>query len=148
MFVLDLGIPSHYSTLGIAPNATVSEIGEARSKLRTSIQQKLIDTQDEDQRKALEEQLKTINAAGEVLSRPEKRKEYDQLNQHLRFYMDRPAAAPIFNSKVERLFLLHRVLREHLAEKGCQLSPLCDLDRDDFSTDETPNRLLDGLLGD
>jgi len=148
MFILDLGAPSHYTTLGIAPNATALEIGEARSKLQTNIKQKLRSVTDEKEREELEEQLKTLNAAGEILSRPDKRKEYDQQNVHLQFYIDRPAAAHVFNSKIERLFMLHRVLRAHLAEKGCLLSPLCDLDRDDFSTDETPNRLLDGLMGD
>lgn len=146
MFIIDLGTPSHYTTLGILPNATVMEIGEARSKLQTSIKNKLKSAQDEKEKTELEEQLKAVNAAGEVLSRPEKRKEYDRLNRHLQFFMVRPAAAPVFTSKLERQFLLHRALREDLARMGCPIQPLSDLDHDDFSTDETPNRLLDSLL--
>jgi curved DNA-binding protein CbpA len=147
MFLLDLGTESHYTTLGLSPNASAAEIGEARSHLQTSLKIKQR-TANEKERAEIDEQIKRINAAGEAISRPDKRKEYDQANAHLVFFLDRSAAAPCFTSKVERFFLLHRALREHLLEKGCDIAPLSDLERDDFSADETPNELLDRLLAD
>jgi hypothetical protein len=37
-------------------------------------------------------------------------------------------------------------VRAHLAALGIELSPLSDLDRDDFASDETPLAMLDALL--
>jgi curved DNA-binding protein CbpA len=146
MFQLELGASSHYTALGVSPTASAAELLEVRSRLQTSIKQKMR-TADEKEKAELEEQLKVINAAGEALCRPEKRKEYDSTNAHVRFFMARPAAAPVFNDRLERFFVLHGVLRFHLSQKGVTILHLCDLDREDFSGDETPNGLLDELMG-
>ncbi len=146
MFMIDLSATSYYSVLGISPNVTSKEIVSARgSKLKELKKKQAAVTDDAEKRQLEEEQIK-INEAGEALARPDRRKKYDMENAHLRFYLERPAAAPIFSNKIDRLTVLNRVLREHLIAIGENVSPLNDFDRTDFSADETSNELLDSLL--
>src|ERR1035438_3903980 len=64
----------------------------------------------------------------------------------LRFFVIRPAAAPLYVEKADRLFALDRAARRFLAKKGVNVTPLCDLYRTDFAADEEPVELLDRLL--
>ena len=89
---------------------------------------------------------KKINAAGEILVRPNDRAEYDRQNPHLKFFLVQTAAAPMFTEKADRLHVLYRVTKDFLAEKEIEVPPLSDMERFDFTADETPMPLLDKLL--
>ncbi|MCP4263679.1 MAG: hypothetical protein GY774_40150 [Planctomycetes bacterium] len=146
MFMIDLGVPSLYSILGVPPDASVIEIREARDRVGKALAEERRLAKDAQEKQKLEDRQKEINAAGEMLIRPDKHEKYDRANAHLRFFVVRITAAPIFVEKADRIYVLHRIIRSFLAAKGVDVSPISDLDRDDFSTDETPNVLLDNLL--
>jgi hypothetical protein len=147
MFMIDLGAQSYYSTLGISPNASVKEIQVVCDRMgKELVEKRRVAASDEDREK-IDERLKYINSTvGETLRRPEKRKEYDRANAHLRFFTVQIAAAPMFVDQVERLHDMHRLIKDFLAGKGVTLSPLSDVEREDFSTDESEVELLDNLL--
>jgi|CXWL01.1.fsa_nt_gi curved DNA-binding protein CbpA len=146
MFMIDLSGTSYYSVLGISPDAGKKEVIAARSKKQTEIKNMQVVATDDAEKLQLEEELLKVNDAGDALARPDRRKKYDMENAHLRFYIERPAAAPFFSNKVDRIAVLTRILREHLTTLGENISPLNDFDRMDFSADETSNELLDSLL--
>jgi len=145
MFMIDLGAQSYYTMLGISPGSSGADIRAARDKLIKELKEKERAAPSEEKKK-LEGRQKEINAAGETLARPEKREEYDRANAHLKFFIVRVAAAPLFVEKDDRIYVLHRALRNFLAAKEVDLPPLSDLEREDFSADETPIDLLDNLL--
>jgi curved DNA-binding protein CbpA len=146
MFMIDLGAQSYYSALGISPNASVKEIQVVCDRIGKELLEKRRSASVEEQEK-IDERLKYINSTvGETLRRPEKRKEYDRANAHLRFFTVQVAATPMFVDKVERLHVMHRIIKDFLADKGVVLSPLSDVEREDFSTDVTDVELLDSLL--
>ena len=146
MFMIDLGTQSYYSALAISPNATIAEIRIACDRVGKELAEKLRAATSDDEREKINGRLKHINSVGETLKRPEKRKEYDRANAHLRFFTVQIAAAPMFVDKLDRLHVLHRVIKDSLLEKGVRLSPLSDVEREDFSDDESPVELLDNLL--
>jgi curved DNA-binding protein CbpA len=144
--MIDLGAQSYYSALGISPNASVKEIQVVCDRIGKELLEKRRSASVEEQEK-IDERLKYINSTvGETLRRPEKRKEYDRANAHLRFFTVQVAATPMFVDKVERLHVMHRIIKDFLADKGVALSPLSDVEREDFSTDVTDVALLDSLL--
>ena len=145
MFIIDLGTQSHYALLGISPSASAGEIRAVRDRLvKEYVEKERIAPPEEKQR--LEDRKKEINAAGEVLARPAEREKYDQANAHLRFFTVRVAAAPMFVEKADRIYVLHRAIRNFLEMQEVDYPPLSDMEREDFSADETPNELLDNLL--
>ncbi|KOV86716.1 DnaJ domain-containing protein [Nocardia sp. NRRL S-836] len=144
MFMIDPGARSYYSLLGVAPDATAAEIRQARFRLIHELRAR--QRREPTRRGELEEQQKVVNSTSEVLARPARRAEYDRDNAHLRFFTVRRAAAPMFTEPADRVAVLHRVLREHLAAQGVELPPLSDVDRTDFTADHSPNLLLDALL--
>lgn len=146
MFMIDLGAESYYSMLGVSPDALVKEIRERRDAMIKELRKKQAQEKSEEERQKIEGRQKEINAIGEILVRPEKRKEYDRNNAHLRFFVIQAAASPMFVNKADKLYVLHRVVRDFLGRKGGDLAPLSDIDRDDFSADETKVPLLDSLL--
>lgn len=146
MFMIDLGVQSHYSLLGISPDATITEIREARDRLGKELTEKKRLTKDNEEKKKIEDRQKKINEAGEVLVRAEEREKYDHENSHLRFFVVQVAAVPMFVDKADRFYALNRIIREFLTTKGTTLTPISDHERDDFSADETTNNLLDNLL--
>jgi curved DNA-binding protein CbpA len=145
MFMVDLGADSHYALLGVAPTATRDEVRTARDRLVRELKERL--RCEPANRGELEERLKVVNAAGEVLARPAERAKYDRQNAHLRFLTVRNAAAAMFVDAGHRVDVLHRAISAHLDAAGVPLRPLSDLDRTDFLADSTPNPLLDQLLG-
>lgn len=145
MFMIDLGGDSHYSRLGVSPDATPEEIRQARDRLIRELKEQ---ARREPARKAeITERQQRINGDADVLVRPAKRAQYDRDHEHLRFFTIRSAAAPMFTSAPDRVDVLHRVLSAHLRAAGVRLRPLSDVDRHDFSADITPNTLLDELIG-
>jgi curved DNA-binding protein CbpA len=146
MFMIDLKAESYYSCLDIEPTATAEEIRAARDRKSTEIKTRRLATTDEVLRHKLDEELTEITHKGDALARPESRVEYDRTNAHLRFFVIRPAAAPMYVEKADRLFVLDRVARRFLAKKGVDVTALCDLYRTDFAADEEPVELLDRLL--
>jgi len=146
MFMIDLGMQSYYSLLGVSPAASAGEIREARDQKVKELREQQRMAKDSEEKKKLEDRQKEINTAGEKLARPKEREEYDRQNAHLKFFSVRVAAAPMFVEKADRIYVLHRAIREFLAPKGVDLTPLSDIEREDFSADETPIDLLDNLL--
>ena len=146
MFMIDLGAESYYSFLGITPAATADEIRAARDRIFKEAANRMRAATDPEERRKIEEQQKEIGQKGDTLARPDARAEYDRTNAHLRFFVVRPAAAPMYVEKTDRLFALDRVARRFLREKNLEVAPLCDLDRTDFAADEQPVELLDRLL--
>jgi len=145
MFMIDLGAESYYSLLGVTPNATAAEIRQARDGLVRELRER--QRREPTKRKELEERQKVVNTAGEELARPANRAQYDQDNAHLRFFTVRNAAAPLFADPADRIDVLHRAISAHLNSAGVGIRPLSDLDRTDFTADQTPNPLLDERLG-
>ncbi len=145
MFMIDLGMQSYYSLLGVSPAASAGEIREARDRKIKELRERQRIAQGPEEEK-LKDRQKEINAAGETLARPKNREEYDRQNSHLKFFSVRVAAAPLFVEKADRIHVLHRAIREFLAAKSIDLPPLSDIEREDFSADETPIDLLDNLL--
>jgi hypothetical protein len=132
--------------LGVSPTVSSEEIRTARDQQVKRLREALRDAKTDEEKQRLNERQTEVNNIGETLARPQKREEYDRANAHLSFFTIQVAAAPLFVDKADRLHVLHRVIRQFLAEKGVELQPLSDLDRDDFSADETPIALLDQLL--
>lgn len=147
MFMIDLGAQSYYSALGISPNASIAEIRIACDRVGKELAEKLRVSASDEEREKINGRLKYINSeVGETLKRPEKRKEYDRANAHLRFFTVQVAAVPVFVDKVDRMHVMHRIVKDFLWEKGVRLSPLSDVEREDFGGDESPVELLDNLL--
>ncbi len=146
MFMIDLNVPSLYKLLGVSPDADGKLIVKARGQLCGELQNKIDATRDPVEKKRLNEELLKISSAGTTLGKPADREKYDAENAHLRFYQERLSAMLFFTSKADRLAVLLRAFRAHLAAREVALSPVNDLYRDDFSADETPNELLDRLL--
>jgi len=146
MFMIDLGAESYYSILGVSPDADVDEINKARNQIMVELKRKYRVEQDPQEKQRIEKRQAEISAIGGTLASPEKRSEYDRANAHLRFFTMRVAAAPMFVENADRIYVLHRAIRDHLAKKGVDLAPLSDIDRSDFSADETPIEFLDNLL--
>jgi len=146
MFMIDLSTPSHYAVLGIAPTATAAEIRKARDDKVLELRQQARREQSPERKAELAEREQAINAAAETLARPARREEYDQDHPDLRLFTVRVAAAPLFTDPAQRISVLYQALIEHLAGLGARTRPLSDLYRTDFTTDETPNQLLDDLI--
>lgn len=145
MFMIDLGVESHYSLLGVSPDATAAEIRQARDGLVHRLRER--QRREPTRRQELTERQRLINSVGEELVRPAKRAQYDKEHEHLRFFAVRPAAAAMFTDPRDRIDVLHRVISAHLRAAGVSIRPLSDLDRADFTADVTPNELLDELIG-
>lgn len=145
MFMIDLGVDSHYSLLGVSPDATAAEIRQARDSLVRELRER--QRREPTRRQELTERQRMINNIGEELARPVKREQYDRDHEHLRFFTIRSATAPMFTDPQDRIDVLHRVISAHLRAAGVPVRPLSDLDRDDFTADVTRNDLLDELIG-
>jgi curved DNA-binding protein CbpA len=144
MFMINLGAESYYSILGVAPDATSEEIQTAAEKIVVDLKKRL--RSDPSSKEELMARETKVNSARGTLAGRKKREEYDRANAHLRFFTIRRAAAGMFLERADRIHVLHRAVREHLASRGVSVMPMTDLDRQDFSMDESPNSLLDELL--
>jgi curved DNA-binding protein CbpA len=145
MFMIDLGVESHYSRLGVSPDASAAQIRQARDNLILELRQR--GRREPARRAELTKRAEEINNVGAELSAPAKRARYDKHHQHLRLFTIRSAAAPMFTDPQDRIEVLHRVIGARLREAGVPIRPLSDLDRSDFTADLTPNDLLDELIG-
>jgi hypothetical protein len=146
MFMIDMEIDSYYTKLGISPNATIQEINDARNKLGYDLNVELQQEQDPEEKQRISARLSELNTIGSLLANSEKRAEYDRENAHLRFLVPQIAAAPLFVSRADAIFVLHRIIQEFLTAKGSQISPLSDIERLDFTSDETVVALLEREL--
>ncbi len=144
MFMIDLGAPSHYSVLGVAPDSDVKEIRAALIKIRGDLNRR--QARNPDERRSLEDRQARINSIGGELSDPVKRAHYDTQNAHLTFFVVRRAAAAILEERDLRLRWVHRAVRDFLLEKGERVAPADDLERSDFTADFSPNPVLDDIL--
>jgi len=143
--MIDLGVESHYSLLGVSPDASAAEIRQARDGLIRQLRER--QRREPTRRQELTERQTLINSVSEELARPAKRARYDKDHEHLRFFTIRSSAAAMFTDPRDRIDVLHRVISAHLRAAGVNVRPLSDLDRVDFTTDVTPNDLLDELIG-
>lgn len=141
VFMVRLGVDSHYALLGVAPGATPAEIRAARDRVVREFRER--QRREPDRRAELEERQKEVNNAGEELVRPARREQYDRANAHLRFFTVRDAAVPLFRSSADSVDVVHRAICAHLAAAGVAVTPLSDLDRTDFSADHEFDPLLD-----
>jgi curved DNA-binding protein CbpA len=147
MFMIDLGVGSHYSLLGVAPDASAKEIRQARARIVAELSKKMhFRSCKPDERRSLEERMSEINGIFEELANRERRETYNKKNPHLTFFVIRKVAAPAFEDREVRLHWLHRAIYEFLTAKGEKMDPLSDLERTDFTSDYTPNQLLERLL--
>jgi hypothetical protein len=142
MFMVEIDADSHYSRLGVDPDAPFADIREARDRLVAELRaQRRLEPSNRDELDARE---RSIIAAGEELARPARREQYDRQNPHLRFFTVRTAAAPMFVSLADRLVALRAAVHAHLEAAGEHLPPPTELDRHDFTADFSPHPLLDG----
>jgi hypothetical protein len=146
MFMIDLGVESHYSVLGVSPDASVNEIRDKKNDLVDAVKRKLRETKDPEEIKRLKAEELMLTDAGNTLCRGTDREAYNEQNAHLRFFTIQSASIPFYRRDADRLYVLHRVLRAFLAEKGCEILPLTEVERTDFSADESPIQLLDQIL--
>jgi len=146
MFMVDLGGDNYYTFFGLSPDAPAAEIRSARDEYYNKLENKKHEVHDPAERAQIEAQQKEIGKKGDELTRPESREKYDREHAHLRFLIVRAAAAPLFRSRVDRVYVLDRAIRGFLSGKGIPIEPLCDLDRTDFREDFTPVAVLDRLL--
>jgi curved DNA-binding protein CbpA len=146
MFMIDLGVESFYSALGITPEAGPQEIRIAQSKTTGDLQRLQQRARTPEEKRSIEERLQQLNAIGDRLSNPQLRAEYNRENAHLTFFVVRPVAAPAFQEREVRLRWVHRLARDFLLDCGESVDPLTDLERSDFTADFTPNDILDDLL--
>jgi hypothetical protein len=146
MFMIDLGAQSHYSVLGIGPDAEAKEIRDSQSRIVGDLKRKLGMARGSEEKRVIEERLKNINSIGDELSRPKSRQAYDARNAHLTFFVVRKAVAPILEDRELRLRWVHKAVRDFLIQKGETMEPLADLERTDFSADFSPNQMLDAIL--
>lgn len=146
MFMIDTGGDNHYAFFGIAPDASPAAIRDARDAMYNRLETSKEQIRDPEELARIEEKLKQISKKGDELTRPELREKYDRENAHLRFLMVQPAAAPLFRSRVDRVYVIDRAVRGFLAAAGAPIDPLCDLERTDFHQDFSPAPALDRLL--
>jgi hypothetical protein len=141
MFMVEIVTDSHYSTLGVAPDALAAEIRDARDRRVAQLREQ--ERREPTNREALIELQKAVNAAGAELVRPARRERYDRQNPHLRFFAVRTAAAPIFVQPADRLAALRAAIGAHLAAAGVPVAPPSEVDRLDFTADFSRHPLLD-----
>jgi curved DNA-binding protein CbpA len=146
MFMIDLGALSHYSVLGVSPDADPGEIRKSQSKIAGDLAREFARVRNPEEKRRIQEKQQNINAIGEVLSRADKRAQYDESNVHLTFFQIRKAVAPVLAERELLMRWMHQSIRRFLLEKGELLEPVSDLEREEFSGDYSPNELLDGLL--
>lgn len=144
MFMVDLTVDSHYSALGVKPDALPAEIRDARDRIVEDL--RLRQLREPRNRDAYLAEQARINQAAEELARPARREQYDRANPHLRFFTVRPAVAPMYVSVPDRVVALRAAIRDHLDAAGSPLPPASDLDRQDFTADFTRHPLLDDDL--
>jgi curved DNA-binding protein CbpA len=144
--MIDLGAQSYYTVLGVSPDASQMEIGEALDRIGRDLDEAILRTQDKNEKERLEARHKEINAIGGVLSAPKKREDYNRANAHLKFFMVQSGAIAPFVDRAARLEWIHGAVRRYLAGCGVELQPLSDLEAIDFSADYSPNELLDSIM--
>lgn len=145
-YMIDLSTDSHYEFLGISPDASKKEIAAAADKLGNNLQKKAQQITNPDEKEKIRTQQNRLSRVKSTLSAPKKKAEYDLENVHLRYFLTRPTSVPLFHSNVDRLFVLHRVLRQFLAEKGVEIAALMDTEQTDFSDEYEDVQVLNELL--
>ena len=138
MFMIDPGADSLFSVLGLSPDATRSDITGAAAKLKVQLNAEKKSTSDPDKLKLLGDREREISDADERLSAPKEREKYDRENTHLRFFTIMPTAAPFYVTPVDRVYVLHRMIRRFLAAKGVELPPLTEVETTGSVSDWTP----------
>jgi curved DNA-binding protein CbpA len=142
MFMVELTVDSHYSVLGLKPDAQAAEIREARDRLVNVSRVKQL--QEPGNREAHLAEQARINRAAEELARPARREQYDRDHPYLRFFTVRRVAAPMFTFLPDRVAALRAAIAAHLDAMGSPIAPASELDRRDFTADFTRSPLLDG----
>jgi curved DNA-binding protein CbpA len=144
MFMIDLGVQSHYSVLGLTPDASAKEIRASVMKIVTDLKRQSM--RSPEQKRSFEDRVKYFNSIATEMENPEKRAKYDKLNAHLTFFQVRKAVTPVWDERDLLFRWLHQTVRDFLLAQGEAVSPITDLERTDFTGDVTGNELLDSLL--
>ncbi len=129
LFEIPLPTPqrTHYTRLGIGPEATPDEIREALNRYT-----KRIDEQEREKAHAVQ------------LDREEDRAAYDAQHPPLELLRLDPTWAGFFEDRMESLVVLRRDVEEFLARQNVTVHRPSDLTRSDFTDDFTYSPLLDG----
>jgi curved DNA-binding protein CbpA len=146
MFMIDLGVSSYYSVLGVPHDADVPSIRRTKANLAGDLERQYQMARSPDEKRRLEQRKQHVNQIGDELSDPERRAAYDRANVHLTYFAVRKAAAPTLEEPDLRLRWMHQAVRRFLARRGEVLEPVSDLEREDFSADFDDNALLERLL--
>jgi len=146
MFMVDLGMSSYYSVLGVSPDADVAVIRAAAATIYGDLERARLKTISPEEKRNLEGRKVNINSIRDALSNATQRSLYDRGNAHLTFFQVRKAAAPVWLERGLLLRWMHKAVREFLQEKGETIEPLTDLERSDFTADFTANEWLERLL--
>ncbi len=147
MFMIDLGVQSDYSILGVSPSADAREIRASQTKIFGQLdRQRTTSMRNEEERRKIEEKQANINRIGDKLSNPVERTKYDRQNVHLTFFTIRRTSAAVWGERGLLLRWMHASVRDFLLTQGARVPPMTDLEGRDFSADFTENPLLEELL--
>ncbi len=146
MFIVDLGVSSYYSLLGVSTDADVKEIRGSASKIFNNLEQQRLKERDPEEIRNIVQRQKNINKISGELTNAAARAKYDAQNVHLTFFAVRKAVAPLWQERARLLRWMHDSLRDFLAQRGEAVEPVTDLERSDFTSDFTRNELLERLL--
>jgi curved DNA-binding protein CbpA len=146
MFMVNLGVQSDYSILGVSPEADASEIRSKTSKIYGDLDRQRLKVRNEEEKRKIIDKQVNINKIGDKLSNPIERAKYDLQNVHLTFFTIRKACAPIWEERSLLLRWMHQAVRDFLEKKGEKIPPITDLERTDFTSDFTENDLLERML--
>lgn len=146
MFMIDLGAQSHYSILGLAPDATPRDIRASVTKLVGDLERQIQKARSPEESRNLLDRKQDLSKIGLFLENPANRAAYDKNNAHLTFFQVRKAVTPVWDERDLLLRWLHQVVRDFLIAQGDTVQPVSDLERTDFTADFTPNELVERLL--
>ena len=142
MFMVELTIDSHYSLLGVRPDADAAQVRAARDRIVEDL--RIRQWREPANREAYLAEQARINHAADELVRPARRAGYDKAHPHLRFFTVRGTVAPVFASAPALVVALRTAVADHLGAAGIPAGPASELDRRDFTADFTHDPLLDG----
>jgi hypothetical protein len=133
LFSLPLVLPrtSHYTRLGVGPEATAEEIRAASARIEHRLKSSGADAQELTEAHAVDLESSTARAA------------HDDARPPLALMRLLPAWPPLFEDRATALFVLRRELETFLADQGEPVHHPSDLTRTDFTADFTPDPLLD-----
>ena len=146
MYMINLDSESHYTKLGLLPDASIKEIRASKTKIVGDLKHERAQARCAEERKRLDALITDLNTISDTLTNPTRKADYDAANAQLTFFIVLRATAPILEERDLRMRWVHNALRNFLLTKGETVSPLDDLERIDFSGDYSRNSLLEQIM--